>query len=66
VRYQERREAEALRGDAERLVERLCWQNPDPAQIVETLRADPALSEPQRHANPKRGVSDGHDRDDFF
>jgi WD40 repeat protein len=50
VRYQARREAEALRPEAERLVERLWQQKPDPAAIIETVRADPALSEPQRHA----------------
>jgi eukaryotic-like serine/threonine-protein kinase len=50
ARYQARREAEALRPEAERLVERLWRQKPDPAEIIETLRADPALSGPQRHA----------------
>src|SRR5262249_42003733 len=47
ARYQARREAEALRPEAERLVDRLWRQKPDPAEIIETLRADPALSEPQ-------------------
>jgi WD40 repeat protein len=50
VRYQARREAEALRPDAERLVESLWRQQNDPAEIFETLRAYPGLSEPQRHA----------------
>jgi eukaryotic-like serine/threonine-protein kinase len=50
VRYQARREAEALRPEAERLVERLWRQKKDPAAIIETLRADPSLSVPQRHA----------------
>jgi WD40 repeat protein len=50
VRYRARREAEALRPEAERLVERLWRQKPDPAAIIETLRADPALSEPLRQA----------------
>ena len=50
TRYQARREAEALRPEAERLVERLWWQKPDPAEIIEALRADPALTGPQRHA----------------
>jgi WD40 repeat protein len=50
VRYQARREAEALRPDAERLVESLWQQKPDPTRVVEALRADPALSEPLRHA----------------
>jgi WD40 repeat protein len=50
VRYQARRDAEALRPEAERLVERLWRQKTNPAEIIETLRADPALSGPQRHA----------------
>jgi eukaryotic-like serine/threonine-protein kinase len=50
ARYQARREAESLRPEAQRLVERLWRQNNDPAAIIETLRADPALSEPLRHA----------------
>jgi eukaryotic-like serine/threonine-protein kinase len=50
TRYQARREAESLRPEAQRLVERLWRQNNDPAAIIETLRADPALSEPLRHA----------------
>jgi WD40 repeat protein len=50
TRYQARHEAAALRPEAERLVERLWRQKRDPAEIIETLRADPALSGPQRHA----------------
>ena len=50
MRYQARREAEALRPEAERLVEALWRQKKDPGEIIETLRADPALSGPQRHA----------------
>lgn len=49
ARYQARREAEALRPEAERLVERL-WSQKSPADVVKALRADPALSEPLRHA----------------
>jgi WD40 repeat protein/predicted Ser/Thr protein kinase len=51
ARYQARREAAALRPEAERLVEQL-WQQKknDPAAVVEALRADPALSEPLRQA----------------
>jgi WD40 repeat protein/predicted Ser/Thr protein kinase len=49
VRYQARREAEALRPEAQRLVEQL-WQKNDPAAVVEALRADPALCEPLREA----------------
>jgi WD40 repeat protein/predicted Ser/Thr protein kinase len=50
-RYQARREAAALRPEAERLVERV-WQQKknDPAEVVEALRADQALSEPLRQA----------------
>jgi WD40 repeat protein len=50
VRYQARREAAALQPEAERLVDRLWKQENDPAAIIEALRADPALSGPQRHA----------------
>jgi WD40 repeat protein len=50
ARYQARREADALRPEAERLVERLWRQKNAPAEIVERLRADPALSETLRHA----------------
>jgi WD40 repeat protein len=50
VRYQARREAEALRPEAERLVESLWGQKSDPAAVVEALRAYPELSGPQRHA----------------
>jgi WD40 repeat protein len=48
VRYHARREAAALRPEAKRLVEQLWQQKNDPAAVVEALRADPALSEPQR------------------
>jgi WD40 repeat protein len=50
TRYQSRREAEALRLDAERLVGRLWRQENDPTVILDMLRTDPALSEPLRHA----------------
>ena len=50
MRYQARREAEALRPEAERLVEQLWRQKNDPAEVVEALRADRALSEPLRQA----------------
>jgi WD40 repeat protein len=50
TRYQARREAAALRPEAERLVEQLWRQKHDPAAVVEALRADRALSEPLRHA----------------
>jgi hypothetical protein len=50
TRYQARREAEALRPEAERLVEKLWRQKNDPAEVVEAIRADRALSEPLRHA----------------
>jgi hypothetical protein len=42
--------AAALRPAAERRVEALWRQKKDPAEVIEALRADPALSEPQRHA----------------
>ncbi len=50
TRYQARREAEALRPEAERLVEPLWRQENDPAEVVEALRADRMLSEPLRQA----------------
>jgi hypothetical protein len=50
TRYQARREAAALRPEAERLVEQLWRQKNDWAPVVEALRADGALSEPLRHA----------------
>ena len=50
VRYQARREAAALRPEAERLVEQLGRQKNDASAVVEALRADGALSEPLRQA----------------
>jgi hypothetical protein len=50
VRHQARHEAEALRPEADRLVERLWRQKDDPAAVVAALRADRALSEPLRQA----------------
>jgi WD40 repeat protein/predicted Ser/Thr protein kinase len=49
-RYQARREAAALRPEAERLVAKLWRPGIDPGKVVETLRADRALREPLRHA----------------
>jgi WD40 repeat protein/predicted Ser/Thr protein kinase len=49
-RYQARREAAALRLEAERLVESLWRQKNDAAAVVEALRADGALSEALRQA----------------
>ncbi len=50
VRYRARREAEALRPEAERLVESLWRQKHDPAGVVAALRADRALSASLRQA----------------
>jgi WD40 repeat protein/predicted Ser/Thr protein kinase len=50
ARYDARREAGALKPEAERLVEQLWRQNNDPAAVVDALRADRSLSEAQRHA----------------
>ena len=71
TRYQTRREAEALRPDAERLVESFWRQKPDPAGVVAALRADRVLSKPQsqaalravlRRAQPPEAVTgDRHD-----
>jgi WD40 repeat protein len=49
-RYEARRKAEALRPEADRLVERLWQQNSDPAAVADAIRADPALSDDLRHA----------------
>jgi hypothetical protein len=50
TRYQARREAAALRPEAERLVEQLWREKNDPAAVVASLRADQALSEALRQA----------------
>jgi WD40 repeat protein len=50
ARYQARREADALRPDAERLVAKLWREKNDPAEVVDALRTDRALTEPLRHA----------------
>jgi eukaryotic-like serine/threonine-protein kinase len=50
MRYHARREAEALRPEAERVVESLWQQKTDPTEIVEALRLDRTLSEPLRQA----------------
>jgi eukaryotic-like serine/threonine-protein kinase len=50
VRYQARREADALRPEAEQLVESLWWQKNDPAAVVDAIRDDRVLSEPLRQA----------------
>jgi WD40 repeat protein/predicted Ser/Thr protein kinase len=50
TRYQARREAAALRPEAERLVKQLWRKQNDPDKVVEAIRADHALSEPLRHA----------------
>jgi eukaryotic-like serine/threonine-protein kinase len=50
ARYHARREAEALRPEAERLVGSLWRQKHNPTWVVEALQADPAMSEPLRQA----------------
>jgi WD40 repeat protein/tRNA A-37 threonylcarbamoyl transferase component Bud32 len=50
TRYQARRNAAALRPEAERLVEQLWREKNDPDQVVGELRGDRTLSEPLRHA----------------
>jgi WD40 repeat protein/predicted Ser/Thr protein kinase len=49
-RYRARRQAEALRPAAERLVARLFQEKKDAAEVVAVVRADRSLSEAQRHA----------------
>jgi len=50
VRHRARREAEALRPEAERLVAKLWREENDPVAAVDALRADRLLSEPLRQA----------------
>jgi WD40 repeat protein len=50
TRYQARREAAALRPEAERLVDQLWREKNGPAEVAEAVRADSALSEPLRQA----------------
>jgi WD40 repeat protein len=50
TRYLARREAAALRPEADRLVESLWRQKNDPTAVAQSLRADRALSEPLRQA----------------
>jgi predicted NACHT family NTPase len=50
TRNDARREAAALRPEAERLVEQLWRQKNDAAEVVEAIRADRSLSEALRHA----------------
>jgi WD40 repeat protein len=50
LRYQARRQAEALRPQAERLVQRLFREKNDPDAVVAALRADLTLGEPLRQA----------------
>jgi WD40 repeat protein len=49
-RSQARREAESLRPEADRLVERLFRERKEPADVVAALRADRSLTEALRHA----------------
>jgi eukaryotic-like serine/threonine-protein kinase len=50
TRYQARREAAALRPEAERMVARLFALLREPAEVVARLRADQSMSDPLRHA----------------
>jgi WD40 repeat protein len=50
ARYQARREAAALRPEAERLVERLLAEKTNAAAVAVAVRADRSLSEPQKKA----------------
>jgi WD40 repeat protein len=50
TRYDARREAAALRPEAERLVEQLWREKNDPAEVVQALRADRVPSEALRQA----------------
>jgi YD repeat-containing protein len=71
ARYQARREAAALRPEAELLVEQLWREKNDPAEVVKALRGDRVRSEALRHAAlravlrlaqpPEAGPRDPHD-----
>ncbi len=50
ARYRARREAEVLRPEADRLVESLWREPPDPAAVAAAIEVRPGLSESQRHA----------------
>jgi hypothetical protein len=50
TRFQALREAEALRPEAERLVEQLWREKNDPAEVVAALRSDRVPGEALRHA----------------
>jgi WD40 repeat protein len=50
LRHQARREAEALRPRAARLVEKLFAEKKDPDEVVAALRVDESLDEPMRRA----------------
>jgi hypothetical protein len=49
-RYQARRDAEALRPEANRWVAKVFREKQDVAEVVAAVRADRSLTEPQRHA----------------
>jgi hypothetical protein len=50
TRYQARRETEAARPEAARLVERLFAELREPARVASRLRTDAALSDAMRRA----------------
>ena len=50
TRYQARRDVEAVRPEAERLVEQLFAELREPARVVARLRGDKDISDPLRHA----------------
>jgi hypothetical protein len=50
TRYQARRESDALRPEAERLVEQLLRETNDPDKVVEALRSTRVPNEALRHA----------------
>jgi hypothetical protein len=62
VRHQARRAAEAMRPEAERLVDRLFREKKEASRVAQSLKEDDALSEPLRraafHALLRRGQPD--------
>jgi WD40 repeat protein/predicted Ser/Thr protein kinase len=60
IRYQARREAEALRPEAERLVKQLGQERREFSAVVEALKADRVLSAPLRHAALREVLRKAH------
>jgi WD40 repeat protein len=60
IRYQARRQAEALRLEAEQLVKKLWQERREFSAVVEALKADRVLSAPLRHAALREVLRKAH------